>query len=68
MVRKPKFEPITAKASIAPKSRPIIYEKWGTISRIRLPFDGPLSPGLCGRNRVSAIGFTANLKSDESDG
>ena len=49
-----------------PKSKPIHRERYGVISRYRIPHEGPLTPGLRKDGSVTqVIGFTASLFTEQ---
>lgn len=50
---------------VHPSGKPTRQPKCGVTSRPRVPFDGPLSPGLQRNGFTEAVGFTANLAADD---
>lgn len=48
-----------------PSGRPVSKSKWGTETRTRRPYDGPLSPGLQRTGSTYAVGFTVGQMPDD---
>ena len=64
---KRKHQPIRPPEMQHPSGRPVVREKRGTISRTNIPHHEPLTPGLQRGDLQEAIGFTANLISNDED-
>jgi hypothetical protein len=50
-----------------PSERPIRRESERKLGYTRRPFDEPLTPGLRRESNTNAIGFLANLSTEETD-
>ena len=62
-----KHKPIQPPQNRHPSGRPVVRERRGVLSRVRLPNDGPLTPGLRNADLPEAIGFLHDIVSPDDD-